>query len=209
MPLLMSVNLAARQVREPGLVADVAQILADTGWPAELLQLELTESAFMGTDRGHPWPCCASSPTSACASPSTTSAPATPTWPTCAACRCTPSSWPDRSSPAAAAASDETDDVDLEIVAAVVRLAHILGLTVTAEAVETADAARPGCADWAATPGRAGTSPRPRPRAHTRANPTTALVAMTPPAAKPGNERKTLRGAGEAQPPAQCARSLP
>jgi EAL domain-containing protein (putative c-di-GMP-specific phosphodiesterase class I) len=33
---------------------------------------------------------------------------------------------------------DETDDVDLEIVATVVRLAHILGLTVTAESIETA-----------------------------------------------------------------------
>ena len=49
MALLMSVNLAARQVREPGLVADVVQILGETGWPAELLQLELTESEFMGT----------------------------------------------------------------------------------------------------------------------------------------------------------------
>ncbi|HEX2810075.1 MAG TPA: EAL domain-containing protein, partial [Kineosporiaceae bacterium] len=52
MRLLMSVNLAARQVREPGLVADVVQILGDTGWPAELLQLELTESEFMGTSEG-------------------------------------------------------------------------------------------------------------------------------------------------------------
>ena len=34
---------------------------------------------------------------------------------------------------------DETDDVDLEIVATLVRLAHILGLTVTVEAIETAD----------------------------------------------------------------------
>ena len=48
--LLMSVNLAARQVREPGFVDDVRQVLSATGWPAELLQLELTESAVMGTD---------------------------------------------------------------------------------------------------------------------------------------------------------------
>src|SRR6478672_3119278 len=32
---------------------------------------------------------------------------------------------------------DETDDVDLEIVATIVRLAHILGLSVTAESIET------------------------------------------------------------------------
>jgi diguanylate cyclase (GGDEF)-like protein/PAS domain S-box-containing protein len=48
-PLLLSVNLAARQVREPGIVADVAAVLADTGWPAEQLQLELTESDLMGS----------------------------------------------------------------------------------------------------------------------------------------------------------------
>jgi len=49
---LMSVNVAARQVREPSFVNDVATILAATGWPAELLQLELTESALMGTTAG-------------------------------------------------------------------------------------------------------------------------------------------------------------
>lgn len=48
-PLLISVNLAARQVREPGIVEDIARILTTTGWPAESLQLELTESDVMGT----------------------------------------------------------------------------------------------------------------------------------------------------------------
>jgi len=47
--LFVSVNLAARQVREPGMVADVASILAETGWPATSLQMELTESDLMGT----------------------------------------------------------------------------------------------------------------------------------------------------------------
>jgi EAL domain-containing protein (putative c-di-GMP-specific phosphodiesterase class I) len=47
--LLVSVNLAARQVREPEIVDDVAAVLEKTGWPAELLQLELTESALVGT----------------------------------------------------------------------------------------------------------------------------------------------------------------
>jgi EAL domain-containing protein (putative c-di-GMP-specific phosphodiesterase class I) len=50
--LMVSVNVAARQMREPGLVDDVAAVLAETGWPAELLQLELTESALMGTPDG-------------------------------------------------------------------------------------------------------------------------------------------------------------
>jgi diguanylate cyclase (GGDEF)-like protein/PAS domain S-box-containing protein len=48
-PLLLSVNLAARQVREPDIVDEVARILAETGWPAHLLQLELTESDLMGS----------------------------------------------------------------------------------------------------------------------------------------------------------------
>jgi EAL domain-containing protein (putative c-di-GMP-specific phosphodiesterase class I) len=48
----MSVNVAARQLREPSFVGDVAAVLAATGWPAELLQLELTESALMGTPDG-------------------------------------------------------------------------------------------------------------------------------------------------------------
>jgi diguanylate cyclase (GGDEF)-like protein/PAS domain S-box-containing protein len=47
--LFVSVNLAARQVREPGMVSDVAAILAETGWPAYALQMELTESDLMGT----------------------------------------------------------------------------------------------------------------------------------------------------------------
>ena len=51
-PLLMSVNLAARQVREPGFVDDVRQILSATALPARFLQLELTESALMGTNTG-------------------------------------------------------------------------------------------------------------------------------------------------------------
>jgi diguanylate cyclase (GGDEF)-like protein/PAS domain S-box-containing protein len=50
--LLMSVNMAARQMREPTVVADVAAILEATGWPAHALQLELTETDVMGTTAG-------------------------------------------------------------------------------------------------------------------------------------------------------------
>ncbi|GAY07463.1 bifunctional diguanylate cyclase/phosphodiesterase [Pseudonocardia sp. N23] len=46
--LFVSVNLAVRQAHDPGLVSDVADILAETGLPARLLQLELTESALLG-----------------------------------------------------------------------------------------------------------------------------------------------------------------
>ncbi|MGW1194363.1 putative bifunctional diguanylate cyclase/phosphodiesterase [Streptomyces sp. NPDC002536] len=48
-PLVVSVNVAVRQVWDSDLVADVAAALAETGLPPHLLQLELTESAVMGT----------------------------------------------------------------------------------------------------------------------------------------------------------------
>ncbi|TNH26773.1 EAL domain-containing protein [Micromonospora orduensis] len=47
--LVVSVNLAARQADDPAIVDTVADVLATTGLPAELLQLELTESAVMGS----------------------------------------------------------------------------------------------------------------------------------------------------------------
>ncbi|WP_105975630.1 putative bifunctional diguanylate cyclase/phosphodiesterase [Streptomyces geranii] len=48
-PIFVSVNVAVRQVWDSDLVADVAEILEETGLPARLLQLELTESAVMGS----------------------------------------------------------------------------------------------------------------------------------------------------------------
>ncbi|MGR6317877.1 EAL domain-containing protein [Micromonospora soli] len=47
--LVVSVNLAARQADDPAIVETVAEALQHTGLPAALLQLELTESAVMGT----------------------------------------------------------------------------------------------------------------------------------------------------------------
>jgi diguanylate cyclase (GGDEF)-like protein len=46
----ISVNLSPQQATDPGFVADVARIIAGTGLPARLLQLELTESALVGAD---------------------------------------------------------------------------------------------------------------------------------------------------------------
>ncbi|GLH97006.1 putative bifunctional diguanylate cyclase/phosphodiesterase [Phytohabitans aurantiacus] len=46
-PPVVSVNLAARQLCYPSLAADVATVLDRTGLPAELLQLEITESDVM------------------------------------------------------------------------------------------------------------------------------------------------------------------
>ncbi|THA26266.1 EAL domain-containing protein [Streptomyces sp. RKND-216] len=48
-PVYVSVNVAVRQVWDSDLVADVERILDDTGLPPGLLQLELTESAVMGS----------------------------------------------------------------------------------------------------------------------------------------------------------------
>ncbi len=46
--MFISVNLAVRQAHDPDLVAEVAHILKKTELPARLLQLELTESALLG-----------------------------------------------------------------------------------------------------------------------------------------------------------------
>jgi diguanylate cyclase (GGDEF)-like protein/PAS domain S-box-containing protein len=48
-PIFVSVNVAVRQVWDSDLVADVADTLKETGLAPELLQLELTESAVMGS----------------------------------------------------------------------------------------------------------------------------------------------------------------
>ena len=43
-PFRLSVNLSARQLQVPALVSTVEQVLADTGLPADALELELTEN---------------------------------------------------------------------------------------------------------------------------------------------------------------------
>jgi diguanylate cyclase (GGDEF)-like protein/PAS domain S-box-containing protein len=134
--LLMSVNLAARQIREPGLVADVVQILEDTGWPAELLQLELTESEFMGTTENT----LAVLRDLADIGVRIAIDDFGTGYSNLAYLRRLPVHTLKLAGPfitRGTSGKDETDDVDLEIVSAVVRLAHILGLTVTAESVET------------------------------------------------------------------------
>jgi diguanylate cyclase (GGDEF)-like protein/PAS domain S-box-containing protein len=51
--LFVSVNIAAAQTHEPALVSDVREVLAETGLKPAQLQLELTESALMA-DSGAP-----------------------------------------------------------------------------------------------------------------------------------------------------------
>ncbi|HEX7134451.1 MAG TPA: EAL domain-containing protein [Iamia sp.] len=45
--LTVNVNLSARQVHEPGLVATVDEVLRDSGLPASMLTLEITESVLV------------------------------------------------------------------------------------------------------------------------------------------------------------------
>ncbi len=46
---VISVNLSVVQLHDPSTTPAVAAVLRDTGWPAELLQLEITESAIIGS----------------------------------------------------------------------------------------------------------------------------------------------------------------
>jgi diguanylate cyclase (GGDEF)-like protein/PAS domain S-box-containing protein len=141
--LVVSVNVAARQVREPEIVDDVAAVLADTGWPPELLQLELTESALMGTTGG----CLEALQALADMGVRIAIDDFGTGYSNLAYLRRLPVQGlklagsfvtgavrgdPVPAGPAAGA------DVDREVVALLIRLAHTLGLTVTAESVETA-----------------------------------------------------------------------
>ena len=45
--LLLSVNVSTRQLDEPTFISDLSDILQETGMPARLLQLEITESIFL------------------------------------------------------------------------------------------------------------------------------------------------------------------
>jgi EAL domain-containing protein (putative c-di-GMP-specific phosphodiesterase class I) len=45
--ITLAVNLSARQFRRKDLLAFVAEVLAETGYPAHLLELEITESSLM------------------------------------------------------------------------------------------------------------------------------------------------------------------
>ena len=46
----VSVNVSARNIRDPGFLPMVERVLADTGLPAHALQLELTENASLNID---------------------------------------------------------------------------------------------------------------------------------------------------------------
>lgn len=51
-PLMMSVNVSPLQLQHPGFAEDVDAVLRETGVDPATLQLEITESAFLGEDPG-------------------------------------------------------------------------------------------------------------------------------------------------------------
>nr|WP_239075559.1 bifunctional diguanylate cyclase/phosphodiesterase [Planosporangium flavigriseum] len=137
--LVTSVNLAVRQVQDPSIVAEVSAILEQTGLDPGSLQLELTESAVMGTS-GRPL--------------ETLHALARlgvkiaiddfgTGYSNLAYLRSLPvhSLKLAGSFVAGLRPPDCPDPVDKEIVATLIKLAHTLHLTVTAEGVETREQA--------------------------------------------------------------------
>ncbi|HEX3647782.1 MAG TPA: EAL domain-containing protein [Pseudonocardiaceae bacterium] len=136
----VSVNLAVRQSREPGIVDDVLAVLRETGLPPSQLQLELTESAIMGT---------ADEPLEALRRLADEGVRIAiddfgTGYSNLAYLRHLPVTELKiaGSFVEGLRAADRSDPVDAQIVATLVTLAHALGLTVTAEGVETPEQAR-------------------------------------------------------------------
>jgi EAL domain-containing protein (putative c-di-GMP-specific phosphodiesterase class I) len=131
----VSVNLAVRQSRDPALVSDVKSILEEFSLPPHLLQLELTESAIMGT---------ADEPLEALRQLSGMGVRiAIDDFGTGYSNLAYLKHLPVHELKIAGSfmegmrAADGADPVDSKIVSTLVSLAHALGLTVTAEGVET------------------------------------------------------------------------
>jgi diguanylate cyclase (GGDEF)-like protein/PAS domain S-box-containing protein len=133
--LVLSVNLAARQARDDSVVDDVARVLKETGLPAEYLQLELTESAVMSS-AGSPLPSLRR--LSALGVRIAIDDFGTG-YSNLAYLRTLPIQALKLAGPFVSALRTESgaDQPDQQVLDALVRLAHALGLTVTAEAVET------------------------------------------------------------------------
>lgn len=131
---LVSVNLAVRQCRDPGLVDDVERILGETALEPGRLQLELTESAVMGT----------AEPLAALRALAEMGVRIAiddfgTGYSNLVYLRSLPAHELKLAGPFVEGlrSPDESDPVDERIVETLVSLAHMLGLTVTAEGVET------------------------------------------------------------------------
>jgi diguanylate cyclase (GGDEF)-like protein/PAS domain S-box-containing protein len=136
---VISVNLAVRQVRDPSIVDDVAEVLAETGLAPAALQLELTESAVMGT-AGEPLD---SLHALAALGVQIAIDDFGTGYSNFAYLRDLPVHGLKLAGSFVAGLrpADAPDPVDQQIIAAVINLAHALDLRVTAEGVETAEQA--------------------------------------------------------------------
>ena len=82
-PIGIAVNVSARQLDSDQLIADIERALADSGLEPAALTIEITETTLMRNIEETVAPAASDQGSSACASRSTTSAPATPRSPTC------------------------------------------------------------------------------------------------------------------------------
>jgi len=139
--LLLSVNIAVRQLQHPGLVEDVTRALADSGLPPDRLQLEVTEHAVMTADRDGP-------PAALRKLVELGVRIAIDDFGTGYSNLAYLRRLPVHDLKIAGVFldtlqdPDHTDPADLHLATTLINLAHGLDLTVTAEAVETADQAR-------------------------------------------------------------------
>ncbi len=144
-PPLVSVNVAAGQLRDPGLVADVVRILAATGLPPQRLQLELLETAVIRPED--------SALTALRALADTGLRIAVDDFGTGQANHAYLRRLPLHEIKLAAefvtgVGGPDGDKLDQHLATSLIDLGHTLGLTVTAEGVETADQA-----EWLRTAG--------------------------------------------------------
>jgi len=132
---LISVNLATRQLRDEGLVDDVRQALTDSGLHPQQLQLEITESAVVGTDAltGYTLDALSEMGVRLAIDDFGTG------YSNLTYLRRLPVHGLklDGSFLRGLRCDGEVDPVDIQLVASLVSLAHLLDLTVTAEGVET------------------------------------------------------------------------
>jgi EAL domain-containing protein (putative c-di-GMP-specific phosphodiesterase class I) len=134
----VSVNLAPRQVAEPDLVDDVAAVLGETGLPPERVQLEITEQAVLD-DQANALPALRELGVRLAIDDFGTG------YANFARLRRRPLAHAlkvDGSFITALRGSHGADPADVAIVDSLIKMAHALGLVVTAEWVETADQAR-------------------------------------------------------------------
>jgi diguanylate cyclase (GGDEF)-like protein len=131
----VSVNLASRQLRDEHLVDDVRAALSDNGLRPQQLQLEITESAVIGTDplTGHTLDALADMGVRLAIDDFGTG------YSNLTYLRRLPLDELklDGSFLRGLHCEEAADPVDVQLVGSIVSLAHLLGLTVTAEGVET------------------------------------------------------------------------